>query len=356
MEAAEENLSQILPERALTPEEVRELLPPVLDALTYLHTKGMVHGHLRSSNIQAAGDQVKLSSETARASGDQVPSVWKQDSYAPPESVDGTFTPASDMWSFGMTLVEVLTQQRPAWNPTQPATPKFSSKLPAPFADIAQRCLQVDPEQRWTAAEIATGRQSRRQATAPLSMPTTTFIQDGKKPARRSPLLVIILLLVVIASGALVLSKRRSSSVPRDNAHEAHVESPPAATVASPTGAAARGTVPSGRFERNQNNANAGEVLQQLMPQVSTSARRSIQGTIKVIVRVKVDESGSVSETRLISAGPSKYFSRLASDAAREWKFTPAKLQDHTVSSEWNVQFAFRRSGTNAVSRRISPP
>src|SRR5579862_3537203 len=37
MEAAEEDLAQILPHRALTPEEVREMLAPVLEALSYLH-------------------------------------------------------------------------------------------------------------------------------------------------------------------------------------------------------------------------------------------------------------------------------------------------------------------------------
>ena len=36
MEYAEDNLAQILPHRALTPEEVRDLLEPALDALTYL--------------------------------------------------------------------------------------------------------------------------------------------------------------------------------------------------------------------------------------------------------------------------------------------------------------------------------
>ena len=50
-EYAEENLSQVLPERALTPEEVREMLPPILDALQYLHGKGFAHGHLQPSNM-----------------------------------------------------------------------------------------------------------------------------------------------------------------------------------------------------------------------------------------------------------------------------------------------------------------
>ncbi|MGH7868061.1 MAG: hypothetical protein ACREP9_10650, partial [Candidatus Dormibacteraceae bacterium] len=42
MEYAEEDLSQILPSRALTPVEVRDMLRPALDALAYLHGMGLV--------------------------------------------------------------------------------------------------------------------------------------------------------------------------------------------------------------------------------------------------------------------------------------------------------------------------
>jgi len=44
MEFAEENLGEILPQRALTADEVRDVLDPALDVLVYLHGKGLVHG------------------------------------------------------------------------------------------------------------------------------------------------------------------------------------------------------------------------------------------------------------------------------------------------------------------------
>jgi eukaryotic-like serine/threonine-protein kinase len=43
MEYAEEDLSQIIPQRPLTPTEVGDMLPPVLDTLSYLHSKGLAH-------------------------------------------------------------------------------------------------------------------------------------------------------------------------------------------------------------------------------------------------------------------------------------------------------------------------
>src|SRR5262249_28415772 len=49
MEYAEENLSQVLPYRALTPGEIRELLVPTLQALAYLHGENWVQGQLKPS-------------------------------------------------------------------------------------------------------------------------------------------------------------------------------------------------------------------------------------------------------------------------------------------------------------------
>ena len=57
------------------------------------------------------------------------------------------------MWSLGVTLVEVLTQQLPAWEWKGQEEPELP-RLPAPFGDIARQCLRRDPQQRCTLAEI----------------------------------------------------------------------------------------------------------------------------------------------------------------------------------------------------------
>ncbi len=54
MEYADEDLSQILPQRPLTASEAREMLKPVLDVLVYLHGKGLIHSRIKPSNILAA--------------------------------------------------------------------------------------------------------------------------------------------------------------------------------------------------------------------------------------------------------------------------------------------------------------
>jgi len=66
MEAADENLGAVIASRALTPDEAREMLGPLLDALAYLHERGLAHGSVKPSNILAKADSVKLSVDSIR--------------------------------------------------------------------------------------------------------------------------------------------------------------------------------------------------------------------------------------------------------------------------------------------------
>ncbi len=92
-----------------------------------------------------------------------------------------------------------------------------------------------------------------------------------------------------------------------------------------------------------------------MVPEVPRRARNTIQGKVKVRVRVQVDASGNVVSAVLDSRGPSKYFARLALDAAQGWKFTPAQAQGQFVASEWILRFAFSRSDTNVVPKQNRP-
>ena len=99
MEYADENLSQILPHRPLSPAETRQMLLPVLDALAYLHRSGFVHNHLKPANIMATEDQVKLSCDGICRTGESnvvtaVPSIY----IAPEVASGGPVSPASDVW------------------------------------------------------------------------------------------------------------------------------------------------------------------------------------------------------------------------------------------------------------------
>ena len=154
VEYAEENLSQILPERALTAEETREMVVPVAEALIYLHGQGLAHGHLKPSNVHAIGEQIKLSVDSVTRLG-ELHLGRGADSYGAPELISSPVTGASDVWSLGITLVEALTQHAPDVQAARHADPEVPATLPQPFLDIARHALKRDPALRWTAGDIA---------------------------------------------------------------------------------------------------------------------------------------------------------------------------------------------------------
>ena len=64
MEYADEDLSRV--GRPLAAAEATEMLDATLKGLSYVHEQGLAHGHLKTSNILAVADQLKLSSDTIR--------------------------------------------------------------------------------------------------------------------------------------------------------------------------------------------------------------------------------------------------------------------------------------------------
>jgi TonB family protein len=361
MEYAEENLSQILPERALTAEEARGMLAPILRALQFVHDKGFVHGHIRPSNILAVADQVKLSSDTLSVPGERNGGARATNAYDPPEAATGAISAAADVWQLGMTLVEVLTQHLPVWDRARMNAPRVPVAVPEPFREIAGHCLQVDAGKRWTVGEIlhrveadrveAARRGSERvepagpalRSSQPEKAASATASAAQRKEFTKWPYWLGLAAVVVVAF--FLIARPKTSSPPAEQQ----------STQAEP-GAAAEGAQPAQTSTSQEPNTNAShdnqnDVVRQVMPQVSPSARRTIQGTIKVRVRVDVDAAGNVAKAKLEVSGPSKYFSRVAMEAAREWKFVPAGA-DESGAREWKVQFAFSRAKTEVSAVR----
>jgi TonB family protein len=418
MECAEENLAQVLPSRALTPDETRETLNSLLDVLGYLHGKGFVHGHIKPVNIMADGDQLKLSSDALCRAGESLKRSGKPDAYDPPEksleavTLADTISPAVDVWSLGMTLVEVMTQKLPVAPSAGQREPTLLEALQEPFFDIARHCLARHPQDRWSVAQIAARLQAPSPAP-PISLPLTEphaqplqthatarpqTVAASRAPrpaAKRShyglPIAVgIALALAAILVGPRLLHRNSdatqsaaatleqplvpsaseqvtqtqredSAKISKSDAEnldkiEGHRNSePPTPVPASihpesvrnePTNTAA--TLPTGNTVRS-------EVAQQVLPEVAESAKHSIRGTVKVRVRVGVDQSGNVETAELESSGPSKYFARMALGAAKRWKFKPAKVVGQDIMSNWILRFEFTRDGTTVIPKQEIP-
>jgi hypothetical protein len=152
---AEQNLAQILPSRPLTPEEVRDLLPATLDALTYLHGQNLVQGGLKPTNFLVVDDLLKLASDTIRPAGERAANTARPSRYDPPEAKNGGESTAGDIWGLGITLVEALTQTPPAWSRENSESVSLPDNLAPEFVGAIQRSLNRDPGERPTIPELA---------------------------------------------------------------------------------------------------------------------------------------------------------------------------------------------------------
>jgi serine/threonine protein kinase len=432
-EYAEEDLSQILPQRCLTPAEARDMLDAVLDALRYLHGRGFLHGRIKPANIMAVADQLKMSSDGIRTVASAGESAASRDSrahantcsYDPPETATAGLSRAGDIWSLGMTMVEILTQRLPVWNPADQRDPQLpespAEPLPQPFLDIARHSLLRDPVRRWTVGEIAARLQpnaalhpsplsvplspeaplprANQQAAAP-PMPVQQSTRQQPLPQQKSlrsqrspfsspryiiPAVAVALILTGIFAAPRLLNQhpeasQSSSIAPEPTSAQLAVPAPAksplkssaqlaptssatnslkSATNTKPDSASASPALAVLRPKEKRKSASAGpgrgEVLGQVLPDVSAKARDTIRGTVKIAVRAHVGPAGNVTAAAIDGRAPSKYFADLSLRAARGWTFQPPESAGRSVPSEWVLRFYFTPSSTKAIPEQAAP-
>jgi TonB family protein len=104
----------------------------------------------------------------------------------------------------------------------------------------------------------------------------------------------------------------------------------------------------------NRDAVTPGEVLTQVVPDVSQKSRNTIHGTVRVVVKVHVDPSGDVSSAEVASAS-SHFFGDAALKSARRWDFSPAKVDGRAVPSEWLLHFDFTQTDTKVTPLPTKP-
>ena len=355
MEYAEEDLSQILPQRALTPGEVSDMLIPLLDALAYLHARGYVHGHIKPSNVLAVQDQLKLSVDQITEATDTNLPRRRMGMYDAPEILSGVATPESDIWSIGVTIVAALTQSVPGTGPAE-ADPNIAETIPEPFRTISRECLHIDPKKRCTLPELQARLQpAGRPAPAPTQITSVTPIPVDEERGKWRFVIPLAALLVVAIAWAIW--HWGSSSEGSTKTQSAPVQQTPVQQAETPRSPATR-PQPSKPDSAKNSLVEAtapGSVRHQVLPDISRGSRGTISGTIKVTVDVDADAAGKVTDAHLKSAGPSRFFAGKALMAAKEWEFTPPETDGKPSPSSWLVEFHFKRSGTQASAQRVTP-
>ena len=373
MEYADQTLAQVLERRALTDDEARDVLRPTLDALAFLHGQDLVHGQLKPANVLAVGDQLKLASDTIRRVSEGRISTRAPTVYDPPEARLGSSSTAADIWALGVCLTEALTRRPPSGGGERNEAVALPADFSRAFGDVVARCLNPNPQNRPSVTELV--RWAGGHATGPVPdatdqpvasappepttpEPTTPRIvlpQVAPETAKSTPsvatprtprtlLAVVLGAVVVLALGWTALRMVRSHRTPAPpTASEGSLSPIPGPTPSVTTN---RRESASTALPPKPSRSDVGTsplALHEVIPDVSPTARRTIRGHIKVWVRVIVDQDGSVFAATADRSGPSRYFQRLAIEAAKQWTFPPSDTPSRRLMQ---IRFDFSRDGT----------
>lgn len=390
-EYADEVLADVLKDRPLTPDEVQEMLVPVLDALSYLHGKGFVHGHLRPSNVLVVNDNLQLSGDGLEAAGEPSTYYRKLDVYDAPEAGRTVMTPAADVWSLGMMLVTALTQKPAEWDRArdlyQEKEPAVPEGLPEPFAGMARRCLRIDPAARCALTDLSEVKPEHLEPVEVRSLaqqPTQSLAQNPAKspamssgevrnaavnpavvgpksvdtsvrqdrerknnPTRWIAIIALVILIVVVVRIYLWPHTHKSIDTPQATTFPVNPvsQAKPESSIKKPHAVIAEGPT-AGNATAGTGATTAatpgGGVAGRVMPQPPESALHTIHGTVRVSIQMMVDASGDVTNATFASVGPSRYFANMALAAARRWKFAPGSAGTRMV------EFDFTQGGVTA--------
>jgi serine/threonine protein kinase len=375
MEYADQTLAQLLLHRALTDDEAREMLLPTLDALAFLHGRDLVQRQVKPTNILVVGDQLKLASDTIRRVSEGTISASTPGVYDPPEARHGSTSTAGDIWALGVSLFEALTRRPPSGL----GEPREAVVLPADFSpafrDVVARCLSPSPQDRPSVTELVAWGRGESAGSAPVAsiQPAALILPEPKTPepapprvappqvateaARPAPsvaqspkpralLAVMVAAVVILAlgwTGVRVFRTHRSPAPPPVQALGGSLSQTPSA--AAPAAAEVRVPVAAvSTTKPGQSDVITSPLaLHEVIPEVPLSARRTIRGHIKVWVRVIVSQDGSVFAAVADRTGSSRYFQRLAVEAAEKWTFPPVDTPSRRLMQ---VRFDFGRDGT----------
>ncbi len=211
-------------ERNLSPNEIADLALQLGSALDYAHKRDIVHRDIKPANIMITWDGrpmvtdfgvAKLASSTVTRTG----TIIGTPAYMAPEQVTGgTISGASDQFSLGVILYQLLTGERPfsGENPTtvlykivhqEPLPPQeLNRELPDEVGRVLLRSLKKDPAERYASCtEMA---RALRQALQLLPPEDLAASEDAEPTLVSSPTDIISRRQVQVVEGRRRRRKR----------------------------------------------------------------------------------------------------------------------------------------------------
>ncbi len=150
-------LARRLRSGSLTLPEVRQLFVPLVQAIAYIHRRGVVHRDLKPTNVLLdeqdgqiyvrlidfgiATVQGRAASPPLTTAGNEVGTI----AYMAPERLNGIAAPSNDIFSLGVILHQMLTGNLPLGEDID--------TLPGPLDYVVRRCIAARQEERFANAD-----------------------------------------------------------------------------------------------------------------------------------------------------------------------------------------------------------
>jgi eukaryotic-like serine/threonine-protein kinase len=198
------------------------------DAVQYAHRSLVIHRDLKPANVLVTAEGVvklldfgiaKLQRETPLPEAESTRVMTPQ--YASPEQLLGrAVTTASDVFSLGVLLFELLTARRPFDSgtrlpdsePPRPSTAAGQRALRGDLDNIILTAMELDPARRYGSAEKLADDIRRYLSGHPVTARPATFLYRSNKFVRRNKLTVaaavVVAAVTAIAFAATLHQKR----------------------------------------------------------------------------------------------------------------------------------------------------
>jgi len=237
-------LDKLIQEQGALPyEKAVNICRQVLEALSFMHSKGVIHRDLKPGNIMITEEgRVKVTDfgiakatkeEGHTRAGVRLGTLW----YMSPEQVKGKPVDArSDLYAMGITLFQMVTGKLPffgnsdfeimkAHTEVPPPNPKKIKKdMPKPLAGLILKLLEKKPDKRFQTAEEVLRALETMEPILSESLDSaekpgeTSFRMPAIIQQKRSLLVAGLLLLLLLLAGGIALSywylHRRPAHIP----------------------------------------------------------------------------------------------------------------------------------------------
>ncbi|MBI5700856.1 protein kinase [Candidatus Saganbacteria bacterium] len=148
-----QNLEEYSKTNRLEISDIEKILLEICEGLFASHSKGIVHGALKATNIFINKDGVKLADfviegEVKEAIPQKAAAILlNDDNLSPEELAGGRATTLSDIFSLGVILYKLLGGKSPYANPVDRFYSRYKriDSAPRHLQEIMAKCLQVDP-------------------------------------------------------------------------------------------------------------------------------------------------------------------------------------------------------------------